>query len=65
MIKELKHILNTYTDKELEDIDLWINSNIMIDGILIEEGSIDLITENSEIRIDGLIDKEKNEINNR
>ena len=59
MIKKLKHILNAYTDKELEDMDIWVNSNKTIDTILVDEYNIDLITEDSEIRVDGLIDKER------
>lgn len=58
MLKRLKYILNSYTDKELEDITLWMNSQEMIEDILIEENSIDLITTSTEIRINGAITKE-------
>ena len=59
MLKKLKHILNTYTDKELEDMDLWINSSQVVEMILIEEDSINLVTDNSEVKIDGYIEKER------
>lgn len=37
MLKRLKYILNSYTDKELESMSLWVNSQEMIEDILIEE----------------------------
>lgn len=58
MIKKLKYILNLYTDKELEDMDLWVNSDDFVDTILIDKNNINLVTADSEIRINGLIDKE-------
>lgn len=58
MIKKLKYILNSYTDEELEDMDLWVNSDDFIDTILIDKNNINLVTAESEIRINGLIDKE-------
>jgi hypothetical protein len=36
MLTKLKHILNTYTDKELEDMELWVNSDFQINRIMIE-----------------------------
>lgn len=60
MIKKLKDILNTYSDKELEEMDLWINSSDALSSILINEDSIDLITSQAEIRINGAITKEGN-----
>lgn len=58
MLKRLKYILNSYTDKELESISLWVNSQEMIEDILIEENNIDLITPTTEIIINGGITKE-------
>ena len=58
MIKKLKYILNLYTDKELENMDLWVNSDDFVDTILIDKNNINLVTADSEIRINGLIDKE-------
>lgn len=66
MLTKLKHILNTYTDKELKDMELWVNSDFQIDKMIIDEYSIDLIQENSDIEIktyknyDTIICKEDN-----
>lgn len=49
MIKKLKDILNTYTDEELEDMDLWVNSSWGISEIIIDSYSIDLITDGMKI----------------
>lgn len=59
MLKRLKKILNTYTDEELEDMDLWVNSKEYIDAIITDDNSINLITSYAEIKINGFIDKEK------
>ena len=57
MLHRLKKILNTYTDKELEGMDLWINSNEYVDTIIIDDVNINLITNNPEIKVDDMIDK--------
>lgn len=59
MLKRLKKILNTYTDEELEDMDLWINSNNCINAIIVDDNSINLITDDAEIKINDMIDKER------
>ncbi len=61
MIKKLKDILNTYTDTELEDIDLWVNSDFKVESILIDGYSINLLSEDAEIKINNLVEKEQNE----
>lgn len=61
MIKKLKDILNTYTDTELEDIDLWVNSDFKVESILVDEYSIDLLSEDAEIKINNLVEKEQTE----
>ena len=58
MLNKLKDILNTYTDSELEDMDLWINSDLRVGNIIIDVNSIDLITINAEIKINDKISKE-------
>lgn len=50
MLKKLKDILNTYTDEELVDMELWVNSSWTIDKFIIDDHSIDLITD--DMRID-------------
>ena len=59
MLNRLKKILNTYTDKELEGMDLWINSNEYVDTIIIDDVNINLITNGVEIKINDMIDKER------
>lgn len=61
MIKKLKDILNTYTDTELEDIDLWVNSDFKVESILVDEYSINLLSEDTEIKINNLVEKEQTE----
>lgn len=50
MLKKLKDILNTYTDEELEEMEMWVNSSWVIDKFIIDDHSIDLIT--NDMRID-------------
>lgn len=59
MLVKLKQLLNTYTDEELEDMNLWIDSESNIDAIILDENNIDLITVNTEIRINDKITKER------
>ena len=59
MLNRLKKILNTYTDKELEGMDLWINSNEYVDTIIIDDVNINLITSGAEIKVNDMIDKER------
>lgn len=59
MLNRLKKILNTYTDKELEGIDLWINSNEYVDTIIIDDVNINLITSDAEIKVNDMVDKER------
>ena len=57
MLKKLKVILNSYTDEELEEMNLWINSTECAVAILADECDIDLITNSAEIKINGRITK--------
>lgn len=52
MLTKLKHVLNTYSDKELEDMELWVNSDFQISKIVIDEDSINLFQERSDITIE-------------
>ena len=65
MLKKLKDILNTYTDEELVDIDLWINCGDLVNRILIEDGYINLITDGAEIKVNGYIEQEGKNENNK
>lgn len=61
MLKKLKAILNSYTDEELEEMNLWVNSAECIIAMLIDDSDIDLITNSAEIKINDRITKEKSE----
>lgn len=58
MLLTLKRLLNIYSDDEIKEMDLWINSGEIIESIIIDGGSIDLITDSSEIKIGDYITKE-------
>lgn len=52
MLKQLKEVLNSYSDKELEDIELWVNSNDTVNKFVVDDnGSIDLITTHSIYKV--------------
>ena len=58
MLKKLKDILNTYTDEELNELDLWIDSTCKIEQIIVNDYSIDLITNNAEVKVNDFVEKE-------
>lgn len=58
MLNKLKDILNTYTDEELKELDLWINSSYKVNQIIVDEYTIDLITEQDEVNVNEFIEKE-------
>lgn len=58
MVKKLKDILNTYTDEELNNMDLWINALDKVEIIYIEDDDIILITEEAEVKINDYVEKE-------
>ena len=60
MLKKLKDILNTYTDNELEELDLWIDSRTKVDSIWVEDYNINLITDEAKVKINNNLDKESN-----
>ena len=60
MLKKLKAILNSYTDEELEKMDLWVNSTECAVAMLVDDNDIDLITNSAEIKINSRITKESN-----
>ena len=60
MLKKLKDILNSYTDNELEELDLWIDSRTKVDSIRVEEYNINLITDEAKVEINNSLDKESN-----
>ena len=60
MLKRLKAVLNSYTDDELEKMDLWVNSTECAVAMLVDDNDIDLITNSAEIKINSRITKESN-----
>lgn len=60
MLKKLKDILNAYTDNELEELDLWIDSRTKVDSIWVEDYNINLITDEAKVEINNSLDKESN-----
>ena len=60
MLKKLKDILNTYTDNELEELDLWIDSRTKVDSMWVEDYNINLITDEAKVEINNSLDKESN-----
>lgn len=58
MLNKLRDILNTYTDEELKDLDLWVDSSYKIEQIIVDEFGINLITNNAEVKINDFISKE-------
>ena len=62
MINKLKSILNSY--ENFDGIELWVNSKDEIEAIIVDETSINLIT-NAEIKVNGSIEKEGIFTNNK
>ena len=60
MLKRLKAILNAFTDDELEEMNLWVNSAECAVAMLVDDNDIDLITNSAEIKINSRITKESN-----
>ena len=47
MLKQLKEVLNSYTEEQLENMEMWVNSNYTLNGFVVDDNeSIDLITSN-------------------
>ena len=57
MLKRLKAILNAFTDDELEEMNLWVNSAECAVAMLVDDNDIDLITNSAEIKINSRITK--------
>lgn len=58
MLNKLRDILNTYTDEELKELDLWIDSTYKIEQIIVDEFGINLITNNAEVKVNDFVEKE-------
>ena len=58
MLNKLKDILNTYTDEELNELELWIDSTYKIEQIIVDDYNIVLITNNAEVKVNDFVEKE-------
>ena len=54
VLLKLKRILNAIPDEELKDMELWINAEVEIKAIVVEENAISLITEGKDLRINNM-----------
>lgn len=47
MLKQLKEVLNSYNEEQLENMEMWVNSNYTVNKFVVDDNeSIDLITSN-------------------
>ena len=47
MLKQLKEVLNSYTEEQLENMEMWVNSNDTVNKFVVDDNeSIDLSTSN-------------------
>lgn len=53
VLVRLKYLLNSYSDTELEDMELWIDNDVTIDIIAVDENAISLITDKEKIEVGG------------
>lgn len=51
ILRQLKSLLNALTDEEIEELELCANDNRKIVGILVDNYSINLMTENVLIKV--------------
>ena len=58
MLNKLRDILNTYTDEELKELDLWVDSSYEVNQIIVDDYNIDLITNNAEVKVNDFVEKE-------
>ena len=49
---KLKRLLNSIDDKELEELELWIDGEHTIDVIALDINSITLVTDSEKLKID-------------
>lgn len=58
VLKNLKAILNGFTEEELQKYRLWINNGAAVNVIVVEENSISLITDSKELKIENFESEE-------
>lgn len=50
---KLKRILISMTDKELKEMDLWINNEREIRAFAIDDNAISIFTEDTDLKVNG------------
>ena len=51
ILLRLKGLLNSYTDEELRQLDLWVDNETTLQAFTVEDGSITLLTDLSKVKI--------------
>ena len=49
----LKRLLNSMTDKELKEMDLWVDNKSGIQAIAIDDNAISIFTKDTELKVNG------------
>lgn len=49
----LKRFLNSIDDRELKDIEFWVDGSDIVNGIILDNNSISLITDMNKLQYDG------------
>ena len=49
----LKKLLNSMTDKELKEMDLWVDNKSGIQAIAIDDNAISIFTKDTELKVNG------------
>lgn len=49
----LKRLLNSMTDKELKEMDLWVDNESGIQAIAIDDNAISIFTKDTELKVNG------------
>ena len=49
----LKRFLNSIDDRELKDIEFWVDGCDIVNGIILDSNSISLITDMNKLKYDG------------
>lgn len=49
----LKRLLNSMTDKELKEMDLWVDNENGIQAIAIDDNAISIFTKDTELKVNG------------
>ena len=62
MLKILKDTLNNIGIFDLENYELWVDSSYYVKAIIIQDGSINIITNNADVKVNDKLDIEKEEI---